>query len=134
MRLNKQCTAWLALAMAVLLAGTAVADDRDFLRKLAAPPNLIFILDTSGSMVGSPEEPGAIDNAIRPYAMQPAASVSGFYMAHPEARYFSVGPIGRDQVEAYAERVGELVVAALRSQGNPTTIPAAEAGIVVGLP
>ena len=36
------------VALATLLAGTAVADDRDFLRKLAAPPNLIFILDTSG--------------------------------------------------------------------------------------
>ncbi|RMF95665.1 MAG: 5-methyltetrahydrofolate--homocysteine methyltransferase, partial [Gammaproteobacteria bacterium] len=38
------------------------------------------------------------------YAMQPAASVSGWYFAHPEARYFSVGKIGRDQVEDYARR------------------------------
>ena len=41
--------------------------------------------------------------------MLPAASVSGFYLAHPEARYFSVGPIGRDQVEAYAKRAGESI-------------------------
>ncbi len=38
------------------------------------------------------------------FAMQPAASVSGFYFAHPDSRYFSVGKIGRDQVEDYARR------------------------------
>jgi 5-methyltetrahydrofolate--homocysteine methyltransferase len=37
-------------------------------------------------------------------AMIPGASVSGLYFAHPEARYFSVGRIGRDQVESYARR------------------------------
>jgi 5-methyltetrahydrofolate--homocysteine methyltransferase len=35
-------------------------------------------------------------------AMTPAASVSGFYFAHPESRYFAVGKIGRDRVEDYA--------------------------------
>ena len=40
------------------------------------------------------------------YAMLPAASVSGFYFAHPEARYFAVGKIGKDQVEDYARRKG----------------------------
>ncbi|MFK7988641.1 MAG: methionine synthase [Sandaracinaceae bacterium] len=39
-------------------------------------------------------------------AMTPAASVSGLYFAHPEARYFSVGRIDRDQVEDYAKRSG----------------------------
>ncbi|HMI89483.1 MAG TPA: methionine synthase [Polyangiaceae bacterium] len=38
------------------------------------------------------------------FAMMPAASVSGLYLAHPEARYFSVGKIDRDQVESYAAR------------------------------
>jgi 5-methyltetrahydrofolate--homocysteine methyltransferase len=38
------------------------------------------------------------------FAMAPAASVSGLYFAHPSARYFSVGRIGRDQVEDYARR------------------------------
>lgn len=37
-------------------------------------------------------------------AMYPAASVSGFYFAHPEASYFNVGKIGKDQVEDYARR------------------------------
>ena len=38
------------------------------------------------------------------YATLPAASVSGLYLGHPQARYFSVGRIGRDQVEDYAVR------------------------------
>ena len=34
--------------------------------------------------------------------MWPTASVSGFYFAHPDARYFTLGQIGQDQVERYA--------------------------------
>jgi 5-methyltetrahydrofolate--homocysteine methyltransferase len=40
------------------------------------------------------------------HAMTPAASVSGIYLAHPEARYFSVGRVDREQVEDYAAREG----------------------------
>ena len=40
------------------------------------------------------------------YAMTPAASVAGWYFAHPRAHYFGVGRIGRDQVEDYARRRG----------------------------
>jgi 5-methyltetrahydrofolate--homocysteine methyltransferase len=40
------------------------------------------------------------------YAMLPASSVSGFYLAHPQSQYFAVGRIGRDQVEDYARRKG----------------------------
>ncbi len=39
-------------------------------------------------------------------AMMPAASVSGFYFAHPDSRYFGVGKINKDQVEDYAKRKG----------------------------
>ncbi len=39
-------------------------------------------------------------------AMEPAASISGLYFAHPEARYFAVDRITRDQVEDYARRKG----------------------------
>jgi 5-methyltetrahydrofolate--homocysteine methyltransferase len=39
-------------------------------------------------------------------AMHPAASVSGWYLAHPEAHYFGVGRIGKDQAEDYARRKG----------------------------
>ncbi len=42
-------------------------------------------------------------------AMTPAASVSGLYFAHPEARYFTVGRVGDDQVAAYARRKGESI-------------------------
>ncbi len=39
-------------------------------------------------------------------AMTPAASVSGFYLAHPEATYFNVGRIGEDQLADWAQRQG----------------------------
>ena len=42
-------------------------------------------------------------------AMTPAASVAGLYFGHPEARYFTVGKIGRDQVGDYAARKGMTV-------------------------
>ncbi|GAA2385177.1 5-methyltetrahydrofolate--homocysteine methyltransferase [Catellatospora methionotrophica] len=40
------------------------------------------------------------------YAMTPAAAVSGLLLAHPDSRYFTVGRIGRDQLEDYATRRG----------------------------
>jgi 5-methyltetrahydrofolate--homocysteine methyltransferase len=40
------------------------------------------------------------------FAMNPASSVSGFYFAHPAAKYFGVGMISRDQVEDYSRRKG----------------------------
>jgi 5-methyltetrahydrofolate--homocysteine methyltransferase len=51
------------------------------------------------------------------YAMLPAASVSGFYLAHPEATYFAVGRIGEDQVSDFARRasVAEAVARRLLS-------------------
>jgi 5-methyltetrahydrofolate--homocysteine methyltransferase len=35
--------------------------------------------------------------------------VSGFYFAHPDSRYFSVGQVSKDQVESYAARKGMTV-------------------------
>jgi 5-methyltetrahydrofolate--homocysteine methyltransferase len=43
------------------------------------------------------------------YAMLPAASVSGLYIAHPDSRYFGVNKLARDQVEDYARRKGLTV-------------------------
>jgi len=40
------------------------------------------------------------------FAMIPASSVSGWYLAHPESKYFAVGKIERDQIEDYARRKG----------------------------
>jgi len=42
-------------------------------------------------------------------AMWPTASVSGFYFAHPDARYFTLGQIGKDQLESYSELRNEAV-------------------------
>jgi 5-methyltetrahydrofolate--homocysteine methyltransferase len=47
-------------------------------------------------------------------AMLPAASVSGLYFGHPQARYFNVGRIAKDQLEDYARRLGESVTEAER--------------------
>ena len=51
------------------------------------------------------------------FAMMPAASVSGLYFAHPEAKYFNVGRLGRDQVEDYARRKAVTIEQAERWLG-----------------
>jgi 5-methyltetrahydrofolate--homocysteine methyltransferase len=43
------------------------------------------------------------------FAMLPAASVSGFYLAHPDSRYFAVGRIGSDQLADFAQREGVAI-------------------------
>ena len=48
------------------------------------------------------------------FAMDPAAAVSGWYFGHPSSRYFTVGPIGRDQLETYARRKGWTIAEAER--------------------
>jgi 5-methyltetrahydrofolate--homocysteine methyltransferase len=48
------------------------------------------------------------------YAMYPTAAVSGFYFSHPEAKYFAVGKIDRDQLESYATRKGISIAEAER--------------------
>jgi len=64
------------------------------------------------------------------YAMWPGSSVSGFYFAHPESRYFGVGKIERDQVQDYARRKGWTLEEAERWLGpllnyNPLAVDAA---------
>ncbi|MDR5812180.1 methionine synthase [Caballeronia sp. LZ033] len=48
-------------------------------------------------------------------AMTPAASVSGFYLAHPDSTYFSVGKIGDDQLASYAQRMNMPLTEAERA-------------------
>jgi 5-methyltetrahydrofolate--homocysteine methyltransferase len=48
------------------------------------------------------------------FAMLPAAAVSGYYFWHPQAQYFGVGKVERDQVEDYARRKGMDVAAVER--------------------
>ena len=45
-------------------------------------------------------------NLTENYAMYPAASVCGYFFSHPDSQYFSVGRIGPDQVQNYADRKG----------------------------
>ena len=54
--------------------------------------------------------------------MTPAASVSGLYFAHPEARYFAVDLITRDQVEDYARAQGDAA-------GRGRALAGAEPGV-----
>ena len=51
------------------------------------------------------------------YAMTPGSSVSGLYFAHPEASYFAIGKIQRDQLEDYAARKGWTIEEAERLLG-----------------
>ncbi len=51
-------------------------------------------------------------------AMMPAASVSGLYLSHPQARYFMLGRIGRDQLESYASRKAQSVEETARWLGE----------------
>ena len=45
-------------------------------------------------------------NLTEGFAMVPASSVSGYYLAHRDAQYFGIGKIGKDQTEDYAARKG----------------------------
>ena len=49
------------------------------------------------------------------WAMTPAASVSGFYIAHPDASYFNVGKVGEDQIEDWARRTTQDAAQVRRS-------------------
>ncbi|MES3006371.1 MAG: methionine synthase [Pseudomonadota bacterium] len=55
------------------------------------------------------------------FAMSPAASVSGFYFAHPDARYFAVGKVDNDQVQSMADRKG-LSIEAISKLLTPNLI------------
>ena len=62
-------------------------------------------------------------------AMLPAASVSGLYFSHPQAKYFNVGRIGRDQLESYAKRKGMPIEEAERWLQPNLSYDPAEAGV-----
>ena len=61
------------------------------------------------------DAPGNVGMGItESFAMTPAAAVSGFYLAHPQAKYFAVSKIGRDQLEDWAKRAGFSITEAER--------------------
>jgi 5-methyltetrahydrofolate--homocysteine methyltransferase len=64
--------------------------------------------------------------------MLPTAAVSGFYLSHPESRYFAVGKIDRDQVLDYARRkdmplevVEKWLASALSYEPGQQSVPVA---------
>jgi len=67
-------------------------------------------------------------------AMHPAASVCGVYFAHPEASYYNVGTLERDQIEDYADRKGMTVreverwLASRLAYEPETDVPATKSG------
>ena len=63
-------------------------------------------------LLDAPEATGV--TLTNSYAMLPTAAVSGFYFAHPEARYFGVGKIDKDQLHDYADRRGVDIETAKR--------------------
>ena len=79
-------------------------------------PGCAFAFATTSASVAAPSEGctatrlGAEANAgislTESFAMMPTAAVSGFYFSHPQARYFAVGKVERDQVADYAHRKG----------------------------
>ena len=68
--------------------------------------------DTLFRILEAPERTGM--QITESFAMTPPASVSGLYFSHPEAHYFGVGKIDRDQVEDYASRKGWTLATAER--------------------
>jgi 5-methyltetrahydrofolate--homocysteine methyltransferase len=62
-------------------------------------------------------------------AMWPAASVSGLYFSHPEAKYFNVGRIGRDQLADYARRKNEALEVTERWLASNLAYEPAEFGV-----
>ena len=66
---------------------------------------LFDLLDPTQGGEGKPGISGVF--LTEHYAMFPAAAVSGWYFAHPQAQYFAVGKVDKDQVESYNARKGE---------------------------
>jgi 5-methyltetrahydrofolate--homocysteine methyltransferase len=73
------------------------------------------------------------------FAMWPGSSVSGLYLAHPEARYFNVGKIDRDQIRDYSQRKGMSVSEVERWLGQnlnydaEQSSPSVESALEIGL-
>ncbi|WP_271408160.1 methionine synthase [Pseudomonas sp. Q1-7] len=65
---------------------------------------LFKLLDPSADLL-KPGQSGVF--LTEHYAMFPAAAVSGWYFAHPDAQYFAVGKVERDQIESYSKRKGQ---------------------------
>ena len=70
-------------------------------------------LSINAFVIRKPDENAGM-SITESFAMLPTAAVSGWYFAHPEARYFSVTRVQKDQVDDYAERKGLDLITAER--------------------
>ncbi|HSN55194.1 MAG TPA: hypothetical protein VLT32_10995, partial [Candidatus Sulfomarinibacteraceae bacterium] len=113
-----------ALLAALALTAPAAADDRDFLREVAAPPNLIFILDTSSSMVLSPEITLAGDPPA-PAAVNGALVSAGNVPGGGDDPYSRMG-IAKRVLRDFLEDVGEANIALA---GYAQALPAGGQGV-----
>src|SRR5204863_352962 len=98
---------WLGVRAVVgLFAANSVGDDVEIYSS-EARDEVVTRLNFLRQQKGKPDvERSAGIRLTDSYAMYPAATVSGWYIAHPQARYFAVGKIDREQLEDYAGRKG----------------------------
>jgi hypothetical protein len=107
--MSNQRFTWVAVVAALAVAGLASANDRDFLREVAAAPNLIFILDTSSSMVASPEVTTAGDPAV-PTSLEGALIAAAMVPGGGDDPYSRMG-IAKRVLRDFLDDVGEANVA-----------------------
>jgi len=114
-RLAEACAEWLHLKVRRQLWGYAskepdttdlIAEDYQGIRPAPGYPACPdhFAKKALFALLGVEKKTGL--SLTESCAMEPAASVSGWYFSHPEARYFGVGRLGKDQVADYARRCG----------------------------
>ncbi len=115
-RLAEACAEWLHAQVRRddwgYAAGEALAKDaliREEYRGIRPAPGYPACPDhtAKGALFALLDAPGNAGMALtESFAMLPAAAVSGFYLAHPRARYFAISKIGRDQLADWAQRAG----------------------------
>ncbi len=114
-RLAEACAEWLHLKVRRRLWGYApdepdttdlIAEDYQGIRPAPGYPACPdhFAKKALFTLLGVEKNAGL--SLTESCAMEPAASVSGWYFSHPEARYFGIGRLGRDQVADYGRRCG----------------------------
>jgi 5-methyltetrahydrofolate--homocysteine methyltransferase len=123
-RLAEACAEWLHREVRTNYWGYAVGESldnaaliREQYRGIRPAPGYPACPDhtAKGELFRLLDAPANADMGLTEhFAMTPAASVSGFYFAHPQAQYFAVSKIGRDQLEDWARRTGMSVAEAER--------------------
>ncbi|MFT3848401.1 MAG: methionine synthase [Propionivibrio sp.] len=115
-RLAEACAEWLHREVRTDYWGYAIGESldnealiREQYRGIRPAPGYPACPDhtTKGELFKLLDAPANAGMALtESFAMTPAAAVSGFYFAHPQAQYFAISKIGRDQLEDWAQRTG----------------------------